>query len=131
MNAHFRNPFVHRLAVTEVAVLSRPNTVSYAGTAHLVFQCREPSIKFIRAVIRCSCGPAYPIRYRNAIMAKSLPTAWEALKWRGTSAFGFHGKRHPGGLNAGDVEAFLSHLAVKGQVAASTQNQALAALLFL
>ncbi|WP_123105814.1 phage integrase N-terminal SAM-like domain-containing protein [Acidithiobacillus sulfuriphilus] len=42
-----------------------------------------------------------------------------------------HGKRHPGGLNAGDVEAFLSHLAVEGQVAASTQNQALAALLFL
>ena len=65
------------------------------------------------------------------IMAKSLPTAWEALKWRGTSAFGFHGKRHPGGLNAGDVEAFLSHLAVKGQVAASTQNQALVTLLFL
>lgn len=43
----------------------------------------------------------------------------------------FHGKRHPAELGAPEVEAFLSHLAVDGQVAAATQNQALAALLFL
>lgn len=43
----------------------------------------------------------------------------------------FHGTRHP--INMGDREilAFLTHLAVKGRVSASTQNQALAALLFL
>ncbi len=43
----------------------------------------------------------------------------------------FHEKRHPLELSAADVERFLSHLAVAGNVAASTQNQALAALLFL
>ena len=41
------------------------------------------------------------------------------------------GKRHPRELGAGDVEAFLTHLAVTGRVAASTQNQAKSALLFL
>ena len=43
----------------------------------------------------------------------------------------FHGKRHPAELGATEVSQFLTHLAVKRQVAASTQNQALAALLFL
>jgi integron integrase len=43
----------------------------------------------------------------------------------------FHGKRHPNNLGAHDVEAFLTHLAVAGKVAASTQNQAKSALLFL
>jgi integron integrase len=43
----------------------------------------------------------------------------------------FHGKRHPADLGAGEVEAFLTHLAVAGRVSASTQNQAKSALLFL
>lgn len=43
----------------------------------------------------------------------------------------FHGKRHPRDLDAEAVRAFLTHLAVTERVAASTQNQALHALLFL
>ena len=43
----------------------------------------------------------------------------------------FHNKRHPREMGIAEVEAFLTYLAVEGQVAASTQNQALAALLFL
>ncbi len=43
----------------------------------------------------------------------------------------FHGKRHPNGMGAEEVSAFLSHLARDKNVAASTQNQALAAILFL
>jgi integron integrase len=43
----------------------------------------------------------------------------------------FHGKRHPETLGAAEIESFLSALAVQAKVAASTQNQALAALLFL
>jgi integron integrase len=43
----------------------------------------------------------------------------------------FHGKTHPKDLDAQDVEAFLTHLAVAGKVSASTQNQAKSALLFL
>lgn len=42
-----------------------------------------------------------------------------------------HGKRHPKEMGAVEVEAFLTHLAVAGRVAASTQNQAKSALLFL
>lgn len=43
----------------------------------------------------------------------------------------FHGKRHPDTLGCRDIETFLTHLAVKDRVAATTQNQALCALLFL
>ena len=43
----------------------------------------------------------------------------------------YHGKRHPKDMGAGEVEAFLSSLATERNVSASTQNQALAALLFL
>ena len=42
-----------------------------------------------------------------------------------------NGKRHPRDMGGPEVEGFLSRLAVEGDVAASTQNQALAALLFL
>jgi integron integrase len=41
------------------------------------------------------------------------------------------GKRHPASLGGSEVTAFLSHLATERNVAAATQNQALAALLFL
>ena len=40
-------------------------------------------------------------------------------------------KRHPREMGAVEIEGFLSYLAVEGRVAASTQNQALSALLFL
>lgn len=43
----------------------------------------------------------------------------------------FHDKRHPQEMGAEEVEAYLTHLAVKRQVSASTQNQALSAILFL
>jgi len=43
----------------------------------------------------------------------------------------FHGRRHPRQLGAPELTSFLSSLAVRGRVAAATQNQALAALLFL
>ena len=43
----------------------------------------------------------------------------------------FHGRRHPDELGEADVRAFLDHLAEHDRVSASTQNQAVAALLFL
>jgi len=43
----------------------------------------------------------------------------------------FHNKRHPREMGAPEIEAFLTHLAVERRVAASTQNQALSAILFL
>ena len=43
----------------------------------------------------------------------------------------FHHKRHPSEMGKPEIEGFLTHLAVDRHVAASTQNQALCALLFL
>jgi len=43
----------------------------------------------------------------------------------------FHGRRHPDQLGEAEVRAFLEHLAERVRVSASTQNQAVAALLFL
>lgn len=43
----------------------------------------------------------------------------------------FHGKKHPRELGEKEITVFLSYLAVENNVAASTQNQALSAVLFL
>jgi site-specific recombinase XerD len=43
----------------------------------------------------------------------------------------FHDQRHPAEMGAPEIQAFLAHLAVEGNVSASTQNQALSAILFL
>ncbi len=43
----------------------------------------------------------------------------------------FYNKSHPANLGANEIESFLTHLAVDRNVAASTQNQAMSALLFL
>lgn len=60
----------------------------------------------------------------------SLRTEQAYIHW--TKRFiHFHGKRHPRELGPKEVEGFLTALAVEGGVSASTQGQALAALLFL
>ena len=71
-------------------------------------------------------------RVRDRIRVKhySLRTEQAYVDWI-KRFIRFHGKRHPATMGAAEVEAFLSHLAVERQVAASTQNQAKAALLFL
>jgi hypothetical protein len=43
----------------------------------------------------------------------------------------FHGKRHLDEMSKSEIEAFLTHLAVKRNVAASRQSQAFSALFFL
>ncbi|MEW6729508.1 MAG: phage integrase N-terminal SAM-like domain-containing protein [Pseudomonadota bacterium] len=69
---------------------------------------------------------------RARIRAKhySLRTEQAYLHWIKRFIF-FHDKRHPRDMGAAEVEQFLSALAVKEHVPSSTQNQALAALLFL
>ncbi|WP_228055310.1 site-specific integrase [Gloeocapsopsis crepidinum] len=42
----------------------------------------------------------------------------------------FHNKRHPNEMGTAEVTQFLTHLAVNEQVAATTQNQALNAIVF-
>lgn len=71
-------------------------------------------------------------RLRAAIRVKhySLRTEQAYVHWTKRYIL-HHGKRHPQDMGAPEVEAFLSHLATDRHVSASTQNQALAALLFL
>jgi integron integrase len=71
-------------------------------------------------------------RFREAIRARhySRRTEDAYIGWIKRYIF-FHGKRHPAEMGAEEVTQFLSALALDGHVAASTQNQALSALLFL
>ncbi len=80
-------------------------------------------------------GPPKPRlldRVREAIRTRhySRRTEKAYVAWIRRYIF-FHGKRHPADMGAAELTGFLTSLAVDGQVAASTQNQALSALLFL
>jgi len=69
-------------------------------------------------------------RLREAIRARHLSPSTEDAYLGWTLRFIlFHGKRHPEQMGAPEITAFLSYLAVRGRVSASTQNQALSALL--
>ena len=82
------------------------------------------------------CAPAKPPRLldqvRDAIRRRhySRRTEQSYVHWIRRFIL-FSDKRHPRDLGAPEVTAFLSHLARDRDVAAATQNQALAALLFL
>ena len=71
-------------------------------------------------------------RVRGAIRARHMSRSTEEsyVGWIRRYIF-FHAKRHPAEMGAPEVTRFLTALAVQGKVAASTQNQALSALLFL
>ena len=60
----------------------------------------------------------------------SLRTEQTYLEWIKRFIL-FHGKRHPAKMGETEIAAFLTHLAAERHVAASTQNQAFSALLFL
>ena len=103
------------------AVLATPyRTIPRAPAA-----VREPPAPLIRS-------PRLLDRVRDAIRARhySRRTENAYVGWIRRYIF-FHGTRHPAEMGAPEITAFLSSLAVQGNVAASTQNQALSAVLFL
>jgi integron integrase len=84
-----------------------------------------------------SAAPASPPprlldRVRQALRARHYSPRTEKayVSWIRRYIF-FHGKRHPDQMGSAEVTAFLSSLASRGRVTASTQNQAFSALLFL
>jgi integron integrase len=99
--------------------------VTYPSTAGARFALREVTPLPPRP-------PRLLDRVRAAIGARhySRRTEKAYVQWIKRYIF-FHGKRHPSEMGAAEVTTFLSSLAVDGRVAASTQNQALSALLFL
>ena len=70
------------------------------------------------------------VRDRLRLKHYSLRTETAYLGWIKRYIL-FHGKRHPADMGKAEAEAFLSSLAVERNVSASTQSQALSALLFL
>jgi integron integrase len=69
---------------------------------------------------------------RNVMRFKHYSLRTERAYWDWIERFiRFHAMRHPSEMGEAEVGAFLTHLAREGKVAASTQNQALSALLFL
>lgn len=70
------------------------------------------------------------VRGRMRLQHYSYQTEKTYVYWIRQYIF-FHRITHPKDLGATQIEAFLTHLAVVKNVSASTQNQALAALLFL
>lgn len=72
------------------------------------------------------------VRVRDAIRSRhySLRTEQTYIQWVRRYIY-FHNKRHPEDMGEQEISLFLSYLAVERKVSASTQNQALSALLFL
>jgi integron integrase len=69
---------------------------------------------------------------RDIARLRHLSLRTEETYWNWIKRFiFFHQKRHPSEMGADEITAFLTHLAVNANVAASTQNQAFNALLFL
>lgn len=69
---------------------------------------------------------------RDAIRTRhySIRTEEAYLQWIKRYIL-FHDKKHPADMGEAEISAFLTALAVEKHVAASTQNQALSAVLFL
>lgn len=70
------------------------------------------------------------VRWHLRVKHYSIRTEQSYIDWIRRFIL-FHGKRHPDDMAEDEISAFLTHLAVDRRVAASTQNQALSALLFL
>jgi len=99
--------------------------IRYAAAAGARREVREPDPSRSRP-------PRLFDRVREAARVRHYSRRTESayLAWIRRFIF-FHRKRHPAEMGAPEITKFLSSLAVEGDVAASTQNQALSALLFL
>jgi integron integrase len=77
-------------------------------------------------------SPGLIQRYREELQARHYARRTVATYEQWLRRFlRFHQMRHPRQMGEAEINAFLSHLATEERVSASTQNQALAALLFL
>jgi len=106
---------------------SRPSTVSPNPEPKL-----SPPLLAPAGAPPLSRQPKLLDRLREALRARhySPRTEQSYRHWVKRFIF-FHHVRHPAEMAEPEVNAFLTHLAVKEKVSASTQNQALSALLFL
>jgi len=99
---------------------------AYGGAEHSASMVVETPPAYGRG------GPRLLDRVRTAVRTRHMSRRTEQayVFWIRRYIL-FHDKRHPAALGAEEVTRFLSHLAEHRRVSASTQNQALSALLFL
>jgi site-specific recombinase XerD len=92
----------------------------------------NPTGRYPQAAPESAQKPKLLDRLREALRARhySRRTEQTYCHWVKRFIF-FHEKRHPSEMAEPEINAYLTHLAVKEKVSASTQNQALSALLFL
>ena len=102
------------------------NTAS-VGTPSQKMSVKKPGLSLVR-----DAKPKLLDQLREALRARhySRRTEQTYCSWVKRFIF-FHNVRHPEEMAEPEINAFLTHLAVKEKVSASTQNQALSALLFL
>jgi len=95
-------------------------------------RCGEGEPKLTLRPIAVARGPKLLDRVREALRLRhrSVRTEKAYVGWIRQFIIS-NGKRHPSEMGGAEVERFLTTLAVQGGVSASTQNQALAAILFL
>lgn len=103
--------------------------------ADMSIGCFEMTVPFKDTNTHPALSPKTPklldqVRVKIRLKHYSIRTEQAYVDWIRRFIL-FHNKRHPADMGAPEVEAFLTHLAVKGKVAVSTQNQARSALLFL
>lgn len=109
----------------------RPQTVPEQGQGERG-ECLGKSVRPAEQSGHPVVKPKLLVRLANALQARhySRRTEQTYCHWAKRYIL-FHKLRHPDEMGEAEINAFLTHLAVREQVSASTQNQALSALLFL
>lgn len=109
-----------------------PREAGVGGARGPVAARSEPKLALAINAGQPPRGPKLLVRVRAAIQLRQYsPRTEEAyVQWIRRYIF-FHKLRHPAEMGTEEIQAFLSDLVVRGNVSASTQNQALCALLFL
>lgn len=102
------------------------------GEAPATVRAARPLFLVREAITPSSSQPRLLDRLRLALRSRhySRRTEKTYLMWVRRFIF-FHNVRHPAEMAEPEINTFLTHLAVEKRVSASTQNQALCALLFL
>jgi integrase len=103
-------------------------TISYANISLIIVEV-ERHVSY-EGVLEPKTKLLDHIRHVMRLKHMSLRTEEAYVSWVKRLIL-FHEKRHPADMGADEIRVFLTHLAVHDKVAASTQNGALNALVFL
>jgi hypothetical protein len=150
-----QRPLAHQPAKPDADIAVAPGASTYAACKLLDMRLDQPYVGHSLGAVDSMASPTQTLRLVPAPMARassqaaaqppklldqvrakiralhySIRTEEAYVGWIRRFIL-YHDKRHPREMGEPEINQFLTHLAVEGNVAASTQNQALAAILFL